>query len=294
MLLTETIEIKWAGRTRIWYEGMGYNFTAYGDSFAINVIDIFPTSNATVTYKCDYCGIEKDAIYAKYMRNKNLSFTDACKNCIGQKVADSKAGAFKTYIESVYDSSDAIHKSIPLTHGEVAVVDSKHYDRIINLCRWAISAAGYAVGNIKQDGVVRQIPMHRIITGCPDGLEVEHINGDKLCNLDDNLKIVTRQENANSRIQVAIEGKLSQYKGVTLNKGRWETRIMLDGRLYRIGLFKDEVAAANAYNHFASYLYGDYASLNQCPIMDEEEWRRHSTSRIQIKPENIRRKQGDR
>lgn len=41
----------------------------------------------------------------------------------------------------------------------------------------------------------RTIYMHRQITYCPKDMEVDHINGNSLCNKSENLRICTRSQN---------------------------------------------------------------------------------------------------
>ena len=56
----------------------------------------------------------------------------------------------------------------------------------------------------------------------------------------------------------------SQYKGVAWLKrtGKWQARIMYNGRSIFIGQFDDEKAAARAYDAKAAELFGEYAALN--------------------------------
>jgi hypothetical protein len=243
-----------------------------------------------VLVACDYCGeVERVKISAYKRRSASLIKKDACKSCIGLKLSEAKYESFMQYVESIRTDEiiDGKFKRIPLGEGVYTVVDIKNYEVLINLCRWYFSASGYVVGNIKVDGVFSQIPMHRFIMGLPpQHFEVDHINNNRLFNVEDNLRICTRQENARN-IRAYDKDKHSKYKGVTKNNDKWESRIKHKGRLYRIGLFTDEVAAANGYNFFAKLLFGEYANLNECPYMDESTWRSFITGK-QLYKQNIR------
>jgi len=53
--------------------------------------------------------------------------------------------------------------------------------------------------------------LHRLLTGCPDGLEVDHINRDKYDNRRDNLRIVTRSLNQQNRNYKCVRKITNRY-----------------------------------------------------------------------------------
>ena len=110
--------------------------------------------------------------------------------------------------------------------------------------------------------------MSHLILPCPPGLEVDHINRDKLDNRKSNLRLVTRSQNCANRGN--FKNSRSKYKGVRWNKkmGLWEAAIRKDGVITTIGAFDDEVAAASAYNEYARKLWGEYAVLNDIVEVD--------------------------
>lgn len=85
---------------------------------------------------------------------------------------------------------------IHLGHGIFAMVDSEDFSRL-NESRWYTTNRGgkhlYAMRVDKENR--KWLKMHRIITGAPDGLEVDHINGDSLDNRRANLRVVTHRQN---------------------------------------------------------------------------------------------------
>ena len=88
--------------------------------------------------------------------------------------------------------------------------------------------------------------VHRIIAKAflgdfSDDLDVDHINGDRLDNRLENIRMVTRSEN-----QRAYRGNYgrSKYRGVCLNGGRWRARILGE----HLGAYGTEEEAAEAYN----------------------------------------------
>ena len=100
--------------------------------------------------------------------------------------------------------------------------------------------------------------MHTLITGF---LRVDHENGDGLDNRKLNLREATASQNgANS----GSRGGSSQFKGVSWENRiqRWRAVIRVDGKLYHLGYFHDEMEAAQAYDTAAHESWGPFARLN--------------------------------
>ena len=138
---------------------------------------------------------------------------------------------------------------------------------LINQFTWYLNPDGYWSSGRNEEGKTKHYLMHRLIMNCPKGLEVDHINGDKLDNRRSNLRICTRQQNARN-ITVKKQNATSVYRGVSLNRqqgGRynyWFAAIKLNGKAMAIGTFKSELHAAMAYDIAAKELFGEYANLN--------------------------------
>jgi hypothetical protein len=108
--------------------------------------------------------------------------------------------------------------------------------------------------------------LHRLIMNCPKGMVVDHINGDTLDNRKSNLRICSKLENQYN--QKKHKGnRHSKYKGVTFRKELktkpWEAFIYNNYKSTRIGYFKTEREAAEAYNKAALEVYGSFAKLNE-------------------------------
>lgn len=93
-------------------------------------------------------------------------------------------------------------KEIPLTQGRVAIVDDEDYEALIKR-KWCFSActrrsAGYASRYLTVEGKKVVIRMHRHIMGLRygDGMEVDHIDGNRLNNRRSNLRVCTHAQNA--------------------------------------------------------------------------------------------------
>ncbi len=125
-----------------------------------------------------------------------------------------------------------------------------------NLCT-SKDVQGYP--RIKYKG--RTIKLHRlayfIVTG-EVPIEIDHINRVKDDNRIENLRHVSRSQNAINR---ESRGK---YKGIAFIKshGKWCAKLMHQNRRYFLGYFDSVVEAAKAYDKKAKELFGNYAFLN--------------------------------
>lgn len=164
-------------------------------------------------------------------------------------------------------------KAIPLTKGQVALVDDEDYERVSRL-RWSADEARSKSGRIywcasaRLHGTRRKVKLHRFILDAPAGVDVDHINHNALDCRRENMRLATRQQNA-ANARKTIRRTTSTYKGVYWRHdpkyrsgGRWIAQIRT-GNVYIRRLFKTEVAAAAAYNEMARHHYGAFACLNE-------------------------------
>jgi len=153
-------------------------------------------------------------------------------------------------------------QQIELTQGMFALVDDEDFEEL-NQFNWCF-AQGYAVRKITISGKRQNQGMHRLITNCPDGFEVDHINHDMLDNRKANLRVCRHSENVYNQ-KVRTYAKTSVYKGVYFHKrdGKWIAQIQLNNKRKFLGYFTNEIDAAIAYNVAAIELFGDFALLNE-------------------------------
>lgn len=91
-------------------------------------------------------------------------------------------------------------KQIKLTKGQVTLVDDEDFEEL-NKWSWKLSTNGYAIrcpSNGKTENgryKYTTIRMHRVIMRTPNGLETDHINGNRLDNRKCNLRNITRADN---------------------------------------------------------------------------------------------------
>lgn len=70
---------------------------------------------------------------------------------------------------------------------------------LVSKYKWHISSTGYAVWRGVIDGKKKTIRMHRLITSCPQGKIVDHINHDPLDNRRANLRVCTQSDNMRNK-----------------------------------------------------------------------------------------------
>jgi hypothetical protein len=154
-------------------------------------------------------------------------------------------------------------KEVYLTNGRgVALVDDEDYE-LVRHYSWRLSSRGYAVAWTPGSAEERRLVyMHRLLTGVPDDLDVDHENRNKLDNRRFNLRWATTSQNIANRAKA--EGCSSQYIGVSWDEGRqrWRAMVKKDGVAYNLGRFTDEEAAARARDRRALELFGKFAVLN--------------------------------
>lgn len=80
--------------------------------------------------------------------------------------------------------------------GRYTLVDDNDYNKIMAFGSWHENDSGYAVKRGKVYGKSSTIRLHRVIADPPKGLEVDHINGNRLDNRRNNLRVVSHAINA--------------------------------------------------------------------------------------------------
>lgn len=158
-------------------------------------------------------------------------------------------------------------KQIPLSQGGFALVDDEDYSELSKY-RWR-DHYGYAsrwvrLRSGRGAGCTTLKLMHRDILNPPDGVEVDHINGDRCDNRRANLRLCTKTENQRNS-KKHKDGTTSKYKGVSKRKGSrlYKAEIRINGKQIYLGNFTDERDAARAYNEMALKHFGAFARLNE-------------------------------
>lgn len=115
--------------------------------------------------------------------------------------------------------------------GKSVKVDDDDYKKYNHLV-WHLSDTGYAVK--KYNG--ETIRLHRLIVNCPEGMVVDHLNGNKLDNRKCNLRVCTQLENSKNR---------HNTKGYCYDKSKKKYIVRYNRKYY--GRYNTEEEAKRAY-----------------------------------------------
>lgn len=164
-------------------------------------------------------------------------------------------------------------KWIPLKPYGYALVDDEDYERLSryswylddrNESRYPGKGTLYARCTVREDGKNVHHIMHREILNAPEGVAVDHVNGNGLDNRKCNLRFACTQTNAFNRGKPNVPCT-SKYKGVLRRRGTdyWLARIKYNDKHVELGRFQTQEAAAAAYNFASRLFFGEYRRENQ-------------------------------
>ena len=149
---------------------------------------------------------------------------------------------------------------VPLTQGYETFIDADDaiFVEGFNWCAMVRKYTVYAVRSTHGRSN-RLIRMHRLLMSAPDGMEVDHEDGNGLNNMrSSNLRLATRPQNAsNQRIRSDND---SGFKGVSWHKksNKWVAQIAKHGKISHLGLFSTRECAYKAYCEASACLHGDF------------------------------------
>lgn len=169
-----------------------------------------------------------------------------------------------TPTEQLYFDFDAsVYREIPLSQGQIAIVDSADYDWLMNW-RWYAAwtkSTGSFYAQTRQRDSGKTIQMQRLILGLETGDEKigDHVNRNTLDNRRGNLRVCNAAENAHNRRRVLCN--TSGFKGVFFEKGcnKWRAQIVVNKKKIHLGLFLSPEEAHTAYRVAAVELHREFA-----------------------------------
>ena len=153
------------------------------------------------------------------------------------------------------------------------IIDKEDYDKVIEAIRYKSGKPGkwyyhgsidgyeYAVGGNRDKSI------HRVVMDAPEGMDVDHINGDRLNNTKSNLRVCTRSQNSqNKKLRT---DSASGYKGVYKHKGNLKKPFQAYigdpnkvSRSLKLGYYATAEEAARVYDRKALELHGEFAYTN--------------------------------
>lgn len=135
------------------------------------------------------------------------------------------------------------------------LIDAADWEKVGQYNWYMQNERGYL--RARKDG--RTVALHRLLLDAPQGLCVDHINGDPLDNRRQNLRLCTHSENMRNR-----RIRSGQSKGVTWRErdGKWEASIKVDGVNHFLGQYHDKAEAVRTYDAIARHYHGRFARTN--------------------------------
>lgn len=190
---------------------------------------------------------------------------EKCRHINGNQLDNRRSNVEVTPPPPIFNGE---YFTISLSQGKTAMLDKVDID--LSLVKWTFSPQGYACRNIGSSRKGSKIIlMHRVILErildrpLTSDENADHISGDRLDNRRTNLRVSTKQQNAQHRT-IKSPDTSSAYKGVYWNKqiGKWIAQIKSDGIHHGLGSFDQETEAAKAYDKAAIEHHKEFASLN--------------------------------
>jgi len=160
-------------------------------------------------------------------------------------------------------------KKIPLTQGQVALVDDEDYERL-NVHKWRAQWSSrtksyYALrSSPRKKGEKRTtILMHREVMQAKPGECVDHLYHETCDNQKANLRLCTVNQNGANR--GAQTNNTSGFKGVGWHKRdqKWYARISVNGKVKNLGYYSTPEEAAVVYDKAALGYHGEFAVTNK-------------------------------
>jgi len=133
-----------------------------------------------------------------------------------------------------------------------------NYARKEKILKIPLSSKCYQHVSLHKDGYIKYVEVHKLVAiaflnHTPDGhrLVVDHINGIITDNRVENLRIVTNRFNLSIGIRKDKGILTSQSIGVSWHKisNKWVSSIAIDGKQKYLGIFVNELDAAEAYQN---------------------------------------------
>jgi hypothetical protein len=151
---------------------------------------------------------------------------------------------------------------IPVWQDREAIVDNADYDLLIQYPwhmhhEYAVTTLKVYLPNKRQT----EISMQNMLFNLANGMELDHVDGNKLNNQRQNLRICTHADNCKNRGMRS--DSQSGRKGVSPIPGnKWRATINIGGKNIHLGCLSSIDEASDAYDRAATSQYGEFARTN--------------------------------
>ena len=146
---------------------------------------------------------------------------------------------------------------VQLPQNKQAIVCECHA-HLVEGYRWQYHNNGYSYRQVKKNGKITRFYMHRVIADTPQGLVVDHENGNKLDNRCSNLRNCTQAQN----IMAGRGWYRSLPKNIYRTKnGTYNVKLNKNGKSVHIGNFTELNDAIREADKARKELYGRFSRL---------------------------------
>ncbi len=168
--------------------------------------------------------------------------------------------SYKGYRKLNKHKTFASRTQVYLKDGRFFIVDPSDYEKISHMT-WGVTTGRGRRNNqyiCSHTWGQKRVLLHRLLMNTPEGLFVDHINGDEFNNRRTNLRVVTRGENVKN--QTKKNGKAS-IPCVTYCKTRkrFRVRLRIDGKNKHMGYRNSQAEAEALAIELKNKYYGEYS-----------------------------------
>lgn len=121
------------------------------------------------------------------------------------------------------------------------------------------SSTWYLVAEKVIDGRRKKFYLHRVIMGTPDGMKVDHKDGNGLNCVRSNMRLATQAQNG---WNVKRKRGRSGYIGVHASLSKFTAKLKVNNKSVYLGTFNTALEAARAYDIAVVEHHGEFAVLN--------------------------------
>lgn len=144
---------------------------------------------------------------------------------------------------------------LDLPHGFVTQIDEADWSLVQSLALYR-GTNGYTCFSTWENGAHRSQTLHRFLMNAPKGSHVDHINGDKLDNRRENLRVVTPSRNQVNRKSLNKNNR-SGVRGVDRSFGKWRAQITVNRKNHYLGMYPTKEEAASVRREAELRFYGE-------------------------------------
>lgn len=184
------------------------------------------------------CGTVKRVNW--YQLQKGTSTSCGCYN----REVSAEICRKRNFRKNTYETDGEITKVYDAT-GKFFIIDTEDIEKVKPYYFMATKRYAVTCG-------ANSILAHRVITDCPKGMVVDHINGDKLDNRKANLRICSHQQNCLNKLNSISACYVKEKK-------KWRATIQINGVSKYVGYYKTEEEAVEAKKKALELLYGEFS-----------------------------------